>query len=760
MSNSESTATTPPGEWKPTACILCENNCGIEVQLGGEASRKFEKIRGDRAHPGTEGYLCQKASRLDYYQNGRDRLLAPMRRRPDGEYEEIDWDTAIREVAERFAEVRDRVGGDKIFYYGGAGQGNHLPAAYAGSTLTAIGSIFRSNALAQEKTGEFWVNGRMFGAPVRGDFERCEVALFVGKNPWQSHGVPRARVTLQQIARDPARKMIVVDPRRSETAELADYHLQLRPGTDAWLFAALIGILVQEGLAKREWLADHTEGSDAVLGLFAEVPVARYCEVAGISEEVVREVAGVIAGASSVAAYEDLGIQMNRHSTLVSYLEKLVWVLTGHFGVEGAQNVLTLFRPLAVYSERPPAVSPVTGARVISGLVPCNSIADEILTDHPDRFRAMLIESSNPAHSLADSQRMRQALEALDFVVVIDVAMTETARLADYVLPVPTQYEKWEATFFNLDFPENHFQLRRPLLEPPAELLTEPEIHARLVEALGAMPTELIDRLNDALDQDPMRFAALFQAEVAGDPEMRWFAPVILLRTLGTRLPGDAASAATLWSAAHQCAERNGDSLRQAGFRGSVPEIGEALFQKILSSPSGFRFAVDVASDSWKKLRHGGKIQVAVPELLERLEALSDEPALQSEEFPLILSAGERRSYTANTIYRDPHWRKVSMESALRLCAEDADRLRLATGDTALLSTKRGAARVVVEISDRMQPGHVSLPNGTGLTSVEETPDGVVVSGIAPNELTATEDCDEFAGTPWHKSVPARLEAI
>ena len=177
------------GTWHQTACILCECNCGIEVRLGGEDGRRFERIRGDKAHPASAGYTCEKALRLDHYQNGRHRLTSPLRRRADGTFEEIDWDTAIAEVAAGFAKVRDTHGGESIFYYGGGGQGNHLGGAYAAGTRAAMGSRFRSNALAQEKTGEFWVNGKMLGTHVRGDFEEAEVALFVGKNPWQSHGL-------------------------------------------------------------------------------------------------------------------------------------------------------------------------------------------------------------------------------------------------------------------------------------------------------------------------------------------------------------------------------------------------------------------------------------------------------------------------------------------------------------------------------------------------------------------------------------------
>jgi anaerobic selenocysteine-containing dehydrogenase len=170
-------------EWHPTACMLCENNCGIEVKLSADG-RHIEKVRGDEAHPASKGYLCQKASRIDYYQNSDDRVTHPLRRTADGSFERVDWETAITEVAARFAGVRDTYGGNKIFYYGGGGQGNHLPGAYGLSTHAALGGTYRSNALAQEKTGEGWVAGTMFGAYARtGDFDNCEVAVFIGKNP-------------------------------------------------------------------------------------------------------------------------------------------------------------------------------------------------------------------------------------------------------------------------------------------------------------------------------------------------------------------------------------------------------------------------------------------------------------------------------------------------------------------------------------------------------------------------------------------------
>ena len=475
------TTDTESGEWKKTACILCAVNCGLEVQTRGA---HITRIRGDKANPVSQGYVCEKSQRMDHYQNGADRIDSPLRRRADGSYERIDWDTALREIAARLADIRARHGGESIFFYGGGSQGNHLGGTYADSTLKALGVKYRSNALAQEKTGEAWVQGKMMGCGIHGDFEHCEVAVFVGKNPWQSHGFARSRTLLTAIKHDPARTLIVIDPRRSETAAMADYHLAVRPGTDAWCLAALAAILVQDGLLARDWLVEHTTGFESIEPALKAIPVADYARTCGVDEALLREVAERIARAKSVSMIEDLGVQMNRHSTLVSWLQRLVWLLAGHFARKGTNNAFVPLLGLSALSNdksahrtagksaardgapRPHSRSPVTQSRIIMGLVPCNVIPEEILTDHPKRFRAMLIESANPAHSLADTRRMREAIRALELSVVVDVAMTETAQLADYVLPATSQFEKAEATFFNLEFPRNGFHLRRPLFSP------------------------------------------------------------------------------------------------------------------------------------------------------------------------------------------------------------------------------------------------------------------------------------------------------
>jgi anaerobic selenocysteine-containing dehydrogenase len=753
--------------WHKTACILCSINCGIEILLDERTATHIERVRGDRSHPVSQGYTCNKPLKLDYYQNAADRLRSPMRRRSDGTFEEIDWDTAIDEIAQRFTDIKARHGGEAILYYGGGGQGNHLGGLYGDSTLRTLGSRYRSNALAQEKTGEFWVGGKMFGAGTHPDIEHAEVSVFVGKNPWMSHGFARARVVLKEIEKDPQRSMVVIDPRRSETAAMADYHLAIKPGTDAWCLAALVAILVQEGLTNTAWLAEHTTGSESVEAAFIGVSVSQLAETCGVKEDLLRATARRIASASSVAVYEDIGMQMSVHSTLGSYLQRLIWLLTGNFARRGTSNAFTPLMSLAAPTTGNAATgkrdgaaekrSPVVGARIITGLIPCNIIPDEILTDHPKRYRAMLVESGNPVHSIADSHRMREALQKLDLVVVMDVAMTETGRLAHYVLPSPSQFEKYEATFFNLEFPRNVFHLRKPVIAAPPGLLPEPEIHARLVEALGGVPTERLDELRVALGRSRLAFAEKFFALLSDDPTVARNWAYVLYRTLGPTLPHGAASAAVLWATCHSYVQKNREAAARAGFDGDAFSAGEKLFAAVLEGP--VTFAIEDYGDSWKRVglpEH--KINLLIPEMLSEFKRIERESLVADREYPLILSAGERRAETANTIYRNPAWR-AKEKGALRMSASDAERLGLIDGGPARLSTARASVDVVIEISPMMQPGHVSLPNGLGLT-YRSSNGTMEQSGVAPNDLTSGDRRDFLAGTPWHKHVPARVEPL
>lgn len=759
---------TDQSEWRKTGCILCSLNCGLEIKTGGTDGRQILKIRGDKEHPASQGYLCEKPQRLNLYQNADDRISNPLRRRADGTFEEVDWDTAIREITERFLEIKERHGGDKILYYGGGGQGNHLGGVYGNATLKALGVKYRSNALAQEKTGEFWVNGKMIGTGIHGDFHNTDVAVFIGKNPWQSHGFARSRVVIQEIAKDPNRKLVVIDPRVSETAAKADLHLRVKPGTDAWCLAALAGIIVQEDLVDHDWVEEHTDGYDLIAPLLSDVPVAKFAKTCGVSEDLLRETARLIASAPSVAVFEDLGMQMNRHSTLGSYLQRLTWMLTGHFGKKGGTNPFVPFLGLESLSKgwkkskrkprRKKRVSPVTGAKIIIGLIPCNIMAEEILADHPDRYRAMLIESGNPVHSVADSQSMREAMKALEFSVVIDVAMTETARLAHYVLPAASQFEKAECTFFNIEHPTNTFQLRDALFQPLPGTLPEAEIHSRLVMGLAGIKDSHLAPLREAAKGSRATFTLKLAYLLMKKPKWVNYLPVILYRTLGEQLPPKLKESAVLWAFSHLYTFTEKKAASNAGYGGLPFVAGERLFKDILETRSGVAFAkTKDYADAWQRVKTpGGRLQLALPELFADIVKLTYVPPSKDKEYPFLLSAGERRSDTTNTIIRDPAARgKKAAAGALRISSRDAKKLKLQNGDEAKLITRRGSCRVNLEVTDTMSSGHISLPNGYGLTYGDNGP-----RGVAPNELTSSKDRDRIAGTPWHKTVPARLEKI
>ncbi|WP_423921617.1 molybdopterin-dependent oxidoreductase [Candidatus Poriferisodalis sp.] len=751
-------AEDPTKVWHKTACILCSNNCGIEVRLDG---RKITRVRGDKEHPASKGYTCEKALRIDYYQNGRDRLTTPLRRRDDGTFEEVSWDVAIAEVAERLTGIRDSVGGDKILYYGGGGQGNHFPGAYARGVLGTLGVKYRSNALAQEKTGMFWAQGKMFGKQnlgAMGDFEHTDCAVFIGKNPWQSHGFPESRNELNKIRNDDVRKLIVMDPRVSETAAMADHHLRARPGTDAWALAALLAIMVSEGLTDEKFLAEHCTGWDELRDLILSTDIADCARKCGIDESELRAAARTMGNAHSLSTEEDLGIEMAPHSTLNSWLQRLLYLVTGNFAKPGGMNLPLRLAPLCGHSGEG-EVDPVTGSPMLSGLMACAAIPDAIDTDHPNRFRAIIVESANPLHTLPDSKRFREAFAKLECLVVIDVAMTETARAADYVLPAASQYEKPEATFFAGEMPANYFQVRHPILEPLGDSLPEAEIHSRLVAAMGGKPNATTD-LADAAQQGRELFIAALGEASAADPDVGAKLPVVLYDALGPTL-GNMAPAAIMFGAAMQASMRYPDEVRAAGISGDGLELANNLFDKLVNSPSGMIYSVSEYSQTWDRIAHpDGKIHLFIEELADEYRSLADEePARGGDRFPFVLSAGERRSSNANDVIRDPEWRKKDKAGSLRINPDDATALGVVDGDRIRIVSKRGEAEAPAEVTDTVMSGHVTLPHGFGTEYPDETGEHKI-HGVAVNELTDIEDRDWLSLTPHHKHVHVNLEPV
>ena len=546
----------------------------------------------------------------------------------------------------------------------------------------------------------------------------------------------------------------------------------MNPGTDAWCITAILAYMVQHDQVNEAWLNVHANGHQRVLEYLRDVPVATYAAFAGIALEQIIEVSGVLAATDKIAVYEDVGIEMAPNSTLCSYLNILLFALRGSFANDGGMHLVNPLLSIFSYGagsgfindqgvQENHRTSAVTAARIVCGSLPCNSIAEEILTDHPERIRGMLVESGNPAHSVADSRKFREACAALDTLVVIDVAMTETARLADYVLPASSQFEKVEATFFNFEYPDNFFHLRQPLFEPMPGTLPEAEIHARLVEALEVFAPGELDSLGATAKLGQEHFAEAFFAAMKLDPRIAAHATYVLYRTLGPTLPEGMASAAPLWLLCQNYASKHADDVRRAGHEGTGHALGNALFMAILSRASGTLVSrADITNDPHQWRMPSGKPELGMSEMPQEWESLRDlKLPERSTEFPLLLVAGERRLHTANTAIRDPAWMTSDHPDALAIHPADGSAYRVQDAGMARLTTRRGTAEVLVHYDDCMKRGTISLPNGLGL-SYPDALGNVATFGVAPNELTDIEDRDPWVGTPWHKHVRARLEPL
>src|SRR5581483_9171079 len=523
---------------------------------------------------------------------------------------------AFREIAARVRELRDAHGSDAFAVYGGGGQGNHLGGAYFTAFRDALGATKYFNALSQEKTGDFWVNGRLFGKQhchTAEDIEHADLLVVLGCNPWMANGFQRARNAVNEIGKAPDRRMIVIDPRRTEVAEAADLHLQLKPGTDAYLLSALLAVLLGRGGEARDFLAAHTTGFDEVARVLRAVPVEAWVAHADVPLAAVERAADMIQAASAMCVRVELGIQQSRHSTLNSYLEKLLYLLTRHFGRPGTNALHTWLQPLIRDSQG--ERSPVTGQEVIGGLLPPNRFADEVLTDDPRRVRAVWVESNNPANTAADTARFERAFRALELSVVVDVAYTETAALADWVLPASSQYEKWESTLFTFEWPHNFFHLRAPLFDPLPGTLPEPEIYTGVLRAMGELPPDaVLDELRALAERDRGAMMArafeLFRAE----PRFVPIAAVLLYLTLGPTLPEGAAAAAPLWGACHRVAAEHPDAVRrELAATDDGPALGERLFERMLASRSGLVFTAHEHADVWRLVAHrDGRVHLAI----------------------------------------------------------------------------------------------------------------------------------------------------
>ncbi len=737
-----------------TGCVLCAQNCGLEVEV---ENNRIVKVRGDKTNAKSEGYVCRKGLNIAWHQHHADRLKYPLKRMGDS-FERISWDQAVDEIAAKLKGIVGQYGPRAFAYMGGGGQGCHFEAAFGVRLLRGLGSQYHYSALAQEFSGDFWVCGRTYGRQNVHDgpnIAEADLLLVIGWNGMQSHQVPQAPRQLQKLSKDPDKLLIVVDPRLSETARLADIHLPIRPGTDGLLLKAMIAIILQEGLENKAYLAEHTSGFDQVKALFLDFDAQAAARTCQLDFEKVREVARLFATRRSSMRH-DLGIYMNRHSAVNSYQIVILKAICGRLGVPGGNVFNGHMVPIGSHTdERNPKIwrTMATNAFPVCGSFPPNVMPEEILSDHPDHLRAVIVSGSNPLRSYADTSAYEEAFKKLDLLVTAEIAMTETAALSHYVLPSRSGYESWDGTFFPMTYPGIYFQMRRPIVQPEGEPLELGEIHLRIADRLGLIPS-IPDSLYQAAEEGHTAFGKALMEYAVKEPAALKSMPFILGKTLGRKM--GSVHLAALWGMLQVAPKSFHENAARAGYRPG-PALGEEMFQKIVDHPEGTWVGqIDPEKNLDQIPAEDARICLLIPELLEELreiESEREEAALaMKSDFPLVLMAGRHISTNANTLMRNPAWNEGKRACTLAMHPADAEALHLKDGQRVRIMTEAGSEEIELEVTDTARKGHVVIPHGFGLV-YEGKPYGVNV-----NRLTKNTNRDRF-GTPMHRFVPCRVEA-
>jgi anaerobic selenocysteine-containing dehydrogenase len=743
------------GEWKKTGCVLCAQNCGLEVLV---EDNRITKVKGDKDNPRSKGYVCRKGGNIAFHQHHEDRLNYPLKRVGD-KFERISWETAIEEISAKLKSVIDTYGPRSFAYMGGGGQGCHFEAAFGVRLMRALGSRYHYNALAQELTGIFWAHGRitgkqyLFGIP---DEHASDMILAVGWNGMQSHQMPRAPLVLKEFSKNPDKLLVVIDPRKSETAEIADIHLAIRPGTDALLTRAMIAIILKEGWHDREYIERHVSGFAEIEPWFRDFDAKAAVKVCELEYEKVLELCRLLA-TRKWCLHTDLGVYMNRHSTVTTYLELVLVVICGRMCVQGGNVIPGQLMPIGAHTdERDPKTwrTVATGFPALMGVFPPNVMPEEILSDHPEHLRAVLCCQSNPLRSFADTSMYEKAFKKLDLLVTCELAMTETAALSHYVLPSKSGYESWDGTFFALTYPEIYFQMRRPVVEPEGERMELSSIHTMLADKLGLIPP-IPESLKEAAKKERLTFGMELMNYAGTEPKALPNMPYVLVKTLGEQL--GSANLAALWGMLQVAPKDFRKCAARAGFK-TGPTLGEDLFQAVLDHPEGLIIGKADAVDNFAYvMTDDKKLNVHIPEMADwviSITAQSEEKALRPDpDYPLVLQAGRHMSMNANTLMRDPAWNEGRRACTLAINPHDATSLHIADGQMVRVITEAGEVTIEAEISEATRNGQVIIPHGFGLVHLGK------VSGANVNRLTMNTNRDRFAATPYHRYVPCRVVA-
>jgi anaerobic selenocysteine-containing dehydrogenase len=737
--------------WKKTACVLCANGCGLEVQV---ENNRIVKVRPDKDSPISEGYVCRKGMNIAFHQHSADRVLHPLKR-TGSRFDRISWDQAISEISGKLKAILGQYGPRSLVSLVGGGEFSFLSAAFPGRLVRRLGSRYNYSSANQEFSGRFWAHGLTLGNQgiyFTADFENCDVLMLVGKNPMMSHHFPQARRRLTKMSKDPDRLLVVVDPRPSETARIANIHLAISPGTDGLLIKSMISIILNQGLYNREYIDKYADGFNDILPWFADFDAKAALRVCNAEYDLVVRVCREFATRRS-CLLDDLGILMNRHSGLVSYLLVVLLTICGRIGMPGGNYMEG--RGTGPDPNDPRVWRTVsTDIPALNGMFPPNVLPEEIVSDHPDRVRAVLTCAANPLRSYADTTAYENAFKRLDLLVAADIVVSETASIAHYVLPCKTAFESWEGTVGD-GFSKVFARMRGPVVAAEGEQKESGEIFTLLAEAMGLIP-QLPESLYEAARPGNFKqYGQKLKDYMIANPESVKVLDFVVAKTLGSAIGSP--HLASIFPVFMQMSKAREEEAARAGFPVG-PDQGLAVHEAIIGHHEGVLVGVrDPARNIETVPTENGRIRLYNPEVddwIRRINWADEQQELKLDErFPLILMAGRHMDMNANTMMRNPAWNEGRRACTLAMNPTDAERLGFADRQMAKVMTEAGEETIEVEVTEDAREGQVIIPHGFGLVY-----DGVKY-GANVNRLTKNTHRDQF-GTPMHRYVPCRVEAL
>ncbi|WP_034267811.1 molybdopterin-dependent oxidoreductase [Haloechinothrix halophila] len=703
-------------------CPLCEATCGLSVSIDGGT---VTDVRGDRDDVFSRGFICPKGVSLGALHADPDRLRAPLVKR-DGEFVEVSWDEAFAEIDARLRPIMAEHGNDALAIYAGNPSIHNVSTTLYGPVLyRAIGTKNFYSASTVDQMPKHYTSGYLFGAPLSipiPDIDNTQYLLMLGANPLVSNGslmtAPDIRGRLKAL-RARGGKLVVVDPKRTRTAEAADEHHAIRPGTDALLLFALVNVLFDRDLVTLGMLAEHTAGVAGVRALAEPFTPEAVAPVVGIDADMIRRMAVALATTERAVVYGRVGTTTQEFGTLASWLVDVVNVLTGN-----------LDRPGGAMFPTPAASAPgsskpfrhgrwrsrVRGLAEVYGELPVATLADEIETPGEGQVKALLTVAGNPCLSTPNSERLDAALGQLDFMVSLDVYLNETTRHADVILPGPTPLERphYDLAFYQL-------AVRNVANWTPAALSSDlPQEWQTLLRLLGVVT-----------GQGPSADIAALDDFVAGE--------------FAKRTGVDVAAAASRVGP-----ERLVDLLLRAGPYSLTLADLEAAPHGVDLGPLTPRLPGALKTASGMIELAPEAITADVPRLAARLD---DAP---NGQFVLIgrrqLASNNSWMHNLETLVRG------SNRCTVQVHPDDAAGLGLTGGALAKVSSAAGTVELPVEVTDVLRKGVVSIPHGWGHDA-----DGARMSvaaahaGANSNVLTDDGPLDAPTGTAVLNGIPVQL---